>query len=61
MNAHSKHSAQASISLYSMRGKSWSYYQKHVANLIGESGGWTPTKSLYYSTKIDLDFERIVR
>ncbi|XP_031622121.1 hybrid signal transduction histidine kinase A-like [Contarinia nasturtii] len=34
MNAHSKHSAQASISLYSMRGKSWSYYQKHVANLI---------------------------
>lgn len=39
MNAHSKHSAQASISLYSMRGKSWSYYQKHVANLIGESGG----------------------
>ncbi|XP_055317396.1 probable cyclin-dependent serine/threonine-protein kinase DDB_G0292550 isoform X2 [Sitodiplosis mosellana] len=34
MNAHSKHSTQASISLFSMRGKSWSYYQKHVANLI---------------------------
>lgn len=37
MNAHNKHSAQAGVSLYSMRGKSWSYYQKHVANLIGES------------------------
>lgn len=35
MNAHSKHSAQASISLHSMRGKSWSFYQKHISNLIG--------------------------
>lgn len=34
MNAHNKHSAQATMNLFSMRGKSWSFYQKHVANLI---------------------------
>lgn len=57
MNAHSKHSAQASISLYSMRGKSWSFYQKHISNLIDfdlDNSTVMPSRSTADVQRLDL-------
>lgn len=36
MNSHNKHSSQSAISLHALRGKSWSYYSKHITNMLGK-------------------------